>query len=95
MFHSPGSQQYCPTLVVTGNVSFLFSRCSIDIEMELNWDSVNLSQIKFELCDCIFPGKQEVEGGAAVIEEKEREIKSFSISNMGGLGVKEIDQEFI
>ena len=70
--------------MVTGKVSFVFSRCSIDIEIELNQDSVNLSQIRFELCAFIFPGKQEVEGGAAMLAEKEREIKSFSISGVGG-----------
>lgn len=41
-------------------------------EKELNQDSINLSQIRFELCDCLSPGKQEVEGGPAVVEEKER-----------------------
>lgn len=58
-------------------MNFVVSRCSIDIEIELNQDSVNLSQIRFELCDCIFPGKQEMEGGAAAIDKKEREKSSL------------------
>ena len=72
-----GSQQSCPTCVVTTDVSFVFSRCSIDIEIELNQDSVNPSQIRFELCDLIFPGKQEGEGGAAAIAEMGIEISLF------------------
>lgn len=41
-------------------------------ETELNQDSINLSPIRFELCDCLSPGKQQVEGGPAVVEEKEK-----------------------
>lgn len=88
LFHSAGPQPYCPVSVVTGNVNFVFSRCSIATEIELNQDSVNLSQISFELWDCIFPGKQEVGGGAAVIEEREREVKCFSIAGKGCLCMK-------
>lgn len=75
--------------MVTGNVNFVSSRCSIAAEMELHQDSVNLSQISVALRDCVFPGKQEVEGGAAVIEKKKREIKYFSIAGTGCLCMKE------
>lgn len=43
--------------MVTGNVSFVFSRCSIDIKIELNQDLVNLSQIRFEVCELYLPRK--------------------------------------
>lgn len=60
--------------MVTGNVSFVSSRCSIAAEMELSQDSVNRSQISFALRDSVFPGKQEVEGGAAVIEGERNQV---------------------
>lgn len=72
MFRSAGSQWFCATCVVTGSANLVFSRYSTAIEIELNQDSVNLSQIRFELCDCVIPGNQEVQGGPAVVEGKER-----------------------
>lgn len=43
------------TRVVTGDVSSVFSRCSVDIKMELNQDLVNLSQIGCEVCELYLP----------------------------------------